>query len=45
MRTKMFLFILLLAVLFSFASCGDETSADNGQQQIKVNSSQPAMIQ
>lgn len=34
MKTKMFLFLLAIAVLFGFASCGDET-ANGGQTQVK----------
>ena len=46
MKTKMFLFILVLAALFGFASCGDETSTGgSGQPQVKGNFSQHQMIQ
>ncbi|MBO4712174.1 DUF1566 domain-containing protein [bacterium] len=44
MKTKMFLFILVLAALFSFVSCGDET-ANGGQPQVKGNLMQHTEIQ
>lgn len=46
MKTKMFLLIVVLVSIFTFVSCGDETSA-GGQIQVKRNSSsnQPLQLQ
>ena len=46
MKTKMFLFLLVLAALFGFASCGEEVSTGNGgEPQIKGNVRQRQVIQ
>lgn len=45
MKTKMFLSILVLAALFGFVSCGEETSTGTGQSKIKGNISQHQIVQ
>ena len=44
MKTKMFIFFLMLAALFGFASCGEET-ANGAQPQVKGNFQQHISVQ